>query len=55
MQGRVHGELRRRVFRPRYEDAEAISTEDQIRVHRFYYRQVDLDALRAAATEPEET
>ena len=55
MQGLVHGELRRRVFRPRYEDAEAISTEDQIRVHRFYYRQADLDALRAAATEPEET
>jgi tetratricopeptide (TPR) repeat protein len=55
MQGRVHGEMRRRIFRPQYDDAEAVRTENQIFVHRFYYRQEDLDALRAAAIASEET
>jgi len=55
MQVQVQRELRRRIFRPKYEDAEAVSTDEQIIVHRFYYRQADLDALQAAATESEET
>lgn len=55
MQLNVQRELRRRIFRPEYQNAEAVRTEDQIIVHRFYYRQADLDALRATAVESEET
>ncbi len=55
MQVHVQRELRRRIFRPQFEDAEAVSTDDQIFVHRFFYRQADLDALLAPATESEET
>ena len=55
MQLNVQRELRRRVYRPRYENAEAADSDDQIIVHRFYYRQADLDALQAPATESEET
>jgi hypothetical protein len=54
MQHQVQRELRRRIYRPQFDDAVAVSTNDQILVHRFYYRQADLDALQAAA-EPEET
>ena len=55
MQVQVQRELRRRIFRPQFEDAQAVSTDDQIFVHRFFYRQADLDALQAPATESEET
>jgi tetratricopeptide (TPR) repeat protein len=55
MQHQVQRELRRRIHRPQFDDAVAVSTNDQILVHRFYYRQADLDALQAAAAEPEET
>jgi hypothetical protein len=55
MQGLIYRELRRRVFRPQYIDAKAINTDNEIMVHRFFYRQADLDALLAAATEPEES
>jgi hypothetical protein len=55
MQVHVQRELRRRIFRPQFEDAEAVSTDDQLFVHRFFYRQADLDALQASATESEET
>ncbi len=56
MQRLLQRELRRRVYRPRYEDAEPVTTKDQILVHKFFYRQADLDALQdAAADEPETT
>ena len=55
MQHQVQRELRRRIYRPQFDDAVAVSTSDQILVHRFYYRQADLDALQVAAAEPEET
>jgi len=55
MQHQVQRELRRRIHRPQFDDAVAVSTRDQILVHRFFYRQADLDALQAAATESEET
>jgi hypothetical protein len=43
----VQRELRRRVFRPRLEDGEVVDTPDLTLNHRFFYRQADLDALRA--------
>lgn len=43
----VQRELRRRVFRPRLEDGEVVDTADLTLNHRFFYRQADLDALRA--------
>jgi hypothetical protein len=55
MQQQVQRELRRRIYRPQFDEAVAVNTSDQILVHRFYYRQADLDALQAAAAEPEET
>ena len=55
MQLLTQRELRRRIFRPEYDNAVAVSTDDQVLVHRFFYRQADLDALLAAAVESEET
>lgn len=43
----VRRELRRRIFRPRLEDGEVVDTADLTLNHRFFYRQEDLDALRA--------
>jgi hypothetical protein len=40
-------ELRRRIYRPRFEDGEAVETSDQMLVHTYFYRQSDLDAVRA--------
>lgn len=44
-------ELRRRIYRPRFVDGEAVATPDQLLAHQFFYRQADLDAARAAAKE----
>ncbi len=49
MQGYVQREMRRRIYRPRFADGQVISTPDQILVHKFFYRQSDLDAAIAAA------
>lgn len=46
-------ELRRRIYRPRFEDGEAVATPDQMLVHTYFYRQSDLDAIRAAAEQEE--
>jgi hypothetical protein len=43
----VQRELRSRVFRPRLEEGDVVETPDITLAHRFYYRQSDLDALRA--------
>ena len=48
MQAHVQREMRRRIYRPRFADAEAIVTPDQLLVHKFFYRQSDLDAVIAA-------
>lgn len=42
----VQREIRRRVFRPRFEDGHAVDTPDNVLVHRFFYRQSDLDEIR---------
>ena len=55
MQKTVQQELRRSVFRPRFEDAEPVTATDQVLVHTFYYRQSDLDGARAASGTGAET
>jgi tetratricopeptide (TPR) repeat protein len=42
----IQRELRTRIFRPRFRDAQPIATENQVFTHTFYYRQADLDKLR---------
>ena len=39
-------ELRRRIFRPRFFEAKAATSSDQVFVHTFFYRMSDLEALR---------
>ena len=48
MIGLVQREVRRRIYRPRLEDGEVVETPDLILVHKYFYRQSDLDAARAA-------
>ncbi len=40
-------EVRNRIFRPRMVDGEVVATPDNVFVHKFFYRQSDLDAVRA--------
>ena len=44
----VQREVRRRIYRPRLEGGEVMETPDLILVHKYFYRQSDLDAVRAA-------
>jgi tetratricopeptide (TPR) repeat protein len=46
LQKDVIREVRRRIFRPRFEDGEPVATPNQVLVHSFYYRQSDFDAAR---------
>ena len=46
-------ELRRRIFRPRFFEAKAVATTDQVFVHTFFYRKSDLDALRDKPAVPD--
>ena len=48
MIGLVQREVRRRIYRPRVEEGEVVETPDLILVHKYFYRQSDLDAARAA-------
>ena len=49
MTSSANRELRRRIYRPRFDDGEAIATPDQLLEHKYFYRQSDLDAIHAAA------
>jgi tetratricopeptide (TPR) repeat protein len=49
----VQREMRLRIYRPQFEDGEPVVSADQILTHRFFYKQSDLDALRAEATDAE--
>lgn len=49
MQKLVQREIRRRIFRPRFENAEAVVSTSQLLIHSYFYRQSDLDALRGPA------
>ncbi len=48
MIGLVQREVRRRIYRPRLKEGEVMETPDLILVHKYFYRQSDLDAARAA-------
>ena len=48
MQRNVIREVRRRIFRPRFEDGEPVATTNQVLVHTFYYQQSDLEAAQQA-------
>jgi len=48
IQRMVHREIRRRIYRPRIADGEAVDANDLVHEHAFSYVQADLDALRAA-------
>lgn len=47
MANTVQRQLRRQIFRPRFEDGNIVSTPGQVLHHKFFYRQSELDALRA--------
>jgi tetratricopeptide (TPR) repeat protein len=46
MQSEVRQEVRRRLYRPRFIDAEPVATTGQVFAHNFFYRQADLDEAR---------
>ena len=46
MQRSVQREVRTRIYRPQFVESEAIISDGQVLVHKFYYRQADLDAVR---------
>jgi tetratricopeptide (TPR) repeat protein len=49
MEKLVHREIRGRLYRPRFEDAEPVKTTNQVFTHLFYYRQSDLEERREEA------
>ena len=57
MQRSVQREIRTRIYRPRFVDSQPAISDKQILVHRFFYTQADLDAIRSASvsTEIDET
>jgi len=46
-------EMRQRVYRPKLEDGQVVTTAGQLLTHKYFYRQSDLDAVRAAAAAEE--
>ena len=49
MEKLVHREIRGRLYRPRFEDAEPVKSTDQVYTHLFYYKQSDLEERRDEA------
>jgi len=49
MEKLVHREIRGRLYRPRFEDAEPVESTNQFFTHVFYYKQSDLEERREAA------
>ena len=45
----MHREVRGRLYRPRFEDAEPVKTTGQVFTHLFYYKQSDLEERREEA------
>lgn len=43
----VQREMRRRIFRPRFEESGPVESPNQLLIHRFFYKQSDLDAIRS--------
>jgi hypothetical protein len=55
MEKLVHREIRARLYRPRFEDAEPVKTTNQVFTHLFYYKLSDLEERREAAAGNAET
>jgi tetratricopeptide (TPR) repeat protein len=51
MEKMVYREIRGRLYRPRFEDAEPVETNNEIFTHLFYYKQSDLEERREAAAD----
>jgi tetratricopeptide (TPR) repeat protein len=49
MEKLVHREIRGRLYRPRFEDAEPVESTNQVFTHLFYYKQSDLEERREDA------
>ena len=49
VQRAVQREIRGRLYRPRYEDAQPVQAPDQVFTHQFYYKPSDLEERREAA------
>ena len=49
MEKLVHREIRGRMYRPRFEDAQPVESANQFFTHLFYYKQSDLEERREAA------
>jgi tetratricopeptide (TPR) repeat protein len=49
MEKRVYREVRGRLYRPRFEEAEPVDTANEVFTHLFYYKLSDLEERRAAA------
>jgi tetratricopeptide (TPR) repeat protein len=49
MQKLEHRDIRGRLYRPRFEDAEPVKTTNQVFTHLFYYKQSDLEERREEA------
>ena len=54
MQTNVEREVRRRLFRPRFDNADAVDSKEQLFEYTFYYRQSDLDALKVESPAPDQ-
>jgi hypothetical protein len=46
----AHRELRGRTYRPRFEEGEPVTADDQVFIHSFYYKEADLEQRRAEAS-----
>jgi len=55
MEKLVHREIRSRLYRPRFEDAEPVTTTNQVFTHLFYYKPSDLEERREEAAGNAET
>ena len=55
MQRSVQHEVRSRIFRPLFVDAVPTVTEQQLLIHKFFYQQADLEAIRSTAKQPDQT
>ena len=45
----MHREIRGRLYRPRFEDAEPVKSSNQVFTHLVYYKQSDLEERREEA------
>jgi tetratricopeptide (TPR) repeat protein len=50
----VQREVRRRIYRPRLSEGDVVATPDLVLVHKFFYRQSDLDEAIALSEEDED-